>query len=55
LQDAGSITSKDYVIRAVRCNRGVRVVVSVQNLLEVALDDTTLGAQVLNHSLAAAD
>jgi len=31
------------------------MMVSVQDILEVALDDTTLSAQVLDHSLTAAD
>lgn len=55
LEDARSVARKDDIVRAVRRDRGVRVMVSVQDVLEVALDDTTLSTQVLDHSLAATD
>lgn len=55
LQDARGIARKNDIVWAIGGDRSVRTMVSVENVFEGALGNATLGTQVLNHSLAAAD
>ena len=55
LQNARSIASKDDIVRTFRGDRGIGVVISIQNILEGALHNATLSTQVVDHSLTATD